>query len=925
LFGPAFIKGVATGIGTAVTSKITSLVSGKGAKEAAKKAAGAASAAADAAKATQQLRQAGDVAGAAGALGERDKKLAGPGVFKKLMSKFLAIAAMIVIGGVAIAIAIVLMKKILDAGGIKTVDDAIVPLVLLGAMVLATLPLMLAAKMADKIGPGAMKGLLFISLAVAAIGLVGAGIVWLIKETGATPEVIVAAGELMGLMSLVFLAMVPLLMGAAIVGATVLSIFGGISMLAGMAAITAAVLSITGTAKFIIDELNKMDIQSDFQIKVDAFLKVMQSIQAFTDSIVSIFQLMKPSFIELLKGQTFQTKVDAAIRLLDALIGKKGEGKGIIGVVELVIEQLKALPTDEKIQKSAELMSNVMTSVTALLEAVKPPDSYIEALDSVWNQLTGIDDDIQKKVTEYVKEHVGHVKDLTKEMKTAIDELSKVSVPDENKAKSITQIYSSLATMIKNIVPDAEFIKVWHRTSKSHSQGGQMETSGIDYESLNKFIQTYFAQIGPLVGTLSSEPLNAVIVALNNTDVKKLEKMSGFVDVLSAVAELVKAIAGLHKEPDLKDIKSNSQSTLFGQNSVVVNITNAVPDIVDTIERIGKLFGPLVDAMTTAVSKVPNTKDFKTKIDNTKSMFAMLTEIPSLAQAILDPSTGLNKRGLNVEESQKGGFFDQLSTGQIDPLTDAISTINGALTRLTSSGQIDEFMKNVDALGSKLSDKKNKNFSSTVKTVQTFFDTVKGVTESLSKIQTEGSSIDPSTIYNNMGYISEAIKSITGEGGPVEQLKANLTEKVVQDVAAASGSLKRYGTHMKTIATTIEEGGVGQGLTAISDMFTKINALNDALKNGLSNVNLDAKLKTLASNMGLGKNLKYKIESKEVVLNINLAVSINAADMEKALILRKDSIIRDRFNEFGYNPQGQVQTISENQSDVPKVFQMSVP
>jgi hypothetical protein len=64
----------------------------------------------------------------------------------------------------------------------------------------------------------------------------------------------------------------------------------------------------------------------------------------------------------------------------------------------------------------------------------------------------------------------------------------------------------------------------------------------------------------------------------------------------------------------------------------------------------------------------------------------------------------------------------------------------------------------------------------------------------------------------------------------------------------------------------------------------------------LPDLKLNAKLKTLASGLGIGGKFNYQVKSKDVIINVNLQVEMNAADLEKSLVLREKSVIRNRLN-----------------------------
>ena len=74
---------------------------------------------------------------------------------------------------------------------------------------------------------------------------------------------------------------------------------------------------------------------------------------------------------------------------------------------------------------------------------------------------------------------------------------------------------------------------------------------------------------------------------------------------------------------------------------------------------------------------------------------------------------------------------------------------------------------------------------------------------------------------------------------------------MLTNLATASLNLTSYSTEMQGINTAITKGGIIPSLLAINDMVTKANDLQNSLGK-MPDIKLDAKLKTLATNLGIG-------------------------------------------------------------------------
>lgn len=91
-----------------------------------------------------------------------------------------------------------------------------------------------------------------------------------------------------------------------------------------------------------------------------------------------------------------------------------------------------------------------------------------------------------------------------------------------------------------------------------------------------------------------------------------------------------------------------------------------------------------------------------------------------------------------------------------------------------------------------------------------------------------------------------------------------------------------------------------QAVMDITAGVTKsINELNDILSDGSKGaMQIGAKLKRFADSSGLGKNGTYEIKNKGIVLKLDLKVTMDAGEVEKAIVLRKDSILFDAIEDI---------------------------
>lgn len=109
---------------------------------------------------------------------------------------------------------------------------------------------------------------------------------------------------------------------------------------------------------------------------------------------------------------------------------------------------------------------------------------------------------------------------------------------------------------------------------------------------------------------------------------------------------------------------------------------------------------------------------------------------------------------------------------------------------------------------------------------------------------------------------------------------------------------------IKAAQAIIKNNAFKPAVEAVQEMVKLANDMDSALADGnLNKVDVRTKLQRVATNLGLGAKAKYTIQNKSVNITVNLQVSMNAEDLEKALLMRTKSVITQRLNFFAENPE----------------------
>lgn len=149
----------------------------------------------------------------------------------------------------------------------------------------------------------------------------------------------------------------------------------------------------------------------------------------------------------------------------------------------------------------------------------------------------------------------------------------------------------------------------------------------------------------------------------------------------------------------------------------------------------------------------------------------------------------------------------------------------------------------------------------------------------------------------------------------------------IEGLLAAMDWATAYGMTMNSLGVAIKTSGVLPALEAVQKMVAASNELDKALSDGnIKSMNVKTKLQNVANAVGLGGKANYEIKNRGVNIHLDIKVEINAADMEKAMIMRAKSIVRDRLNKAEYsndtNSQKGTTSIPERvaEGDAPETY-----
>lgn len=114
-----------------------------------------------------------------------------------------------------------------------------------------------------------------------------------------------------------------------------------------------------------------------------------------------------------------------------------------------------------------------------------------------------------------------------------------------------------------------------------------------------------------------------------------------------------------------------------------------------------------------------------------------------------------------------------------------------------------------------------------------------------------------------------------------------------------SEMIPQASTALSSFNEKLASSNIGNTVNVTQGVVKSINELNAILAEGDAGaIKVGAKLQRFANNSGLGKSGTYEIKNKGITLKLDLKIVMDAGEVEKAIVLRKDSILFDVIDDL---------------------------
>jgi hypothetical protein len=564
-----------------------------------------------------------------------------------------------------------------------------------------------------------------------------------------------------------------------------------------------------------------------------------------------------------------------------------------IDAVSGMLEQ--PLPPPEKIQAIGGLFSGI----ASLLQAISPNPEVINAFkvtDKDGNQKLDIEG-----VTQFFKEYLPRIRSLVSTLAGGLIEdllyyVKDVPVDKLNAMGSIGEILKAVGDL-----------------SSAINQGAKVPSVKIDKGAVGNVVNItsnaptlteILREIGPLFGSLV-EGVQRVADTMpsgkaGETFDKKVKTVVGLFNLLKAVPELAAAVRSLD---ETKDSKGNIVIKEFDMGDAILRITQIMGSMIE---------GPNGGYLPPLMNKVEKVYDFLTKGRSTSlsKITGKLTTFFENLKKLSDSFTGLRDFGakINTVKADEPTFQEGLSSG-MSALDVILGKGNGGIGQ-----SVENIVGHIDSLGDSLG---KTNSTKMMERLAKFSESLANAAssiESIIKIDTAGFSGAPEKFSSIALALGGLTKGFVGEDGKnqlselttaLKNIDYATLNSAISDFDKLAGSLVKVQRSFAKVESAMSKG-VAQGtMDAVTNLVRSINSMNEALApDQLGTVNIKTRLKSLAENMGVGGKNDLVIKNKQLQINLEVHVEMLASELERAILIRKKSIIRDYINLLAGGEQG---------------------
>jgi len=836
-----------------------------------------------------------------------------------------ATAALLPIGIMIAALALIGGLLVLGIKAMKATEgDVMAAVTLVVGMAFAALLVGGVTVLLAAIGPAAIAGVVVaaaglaaIALMIAAIAAIGYKLVKSVKDAGIKVEDVELAGKVLAL-SAQAIATASMAMGAAFSGAFFGMIAGPLSFFGKdiFGPLKKVISSVVDLADTLIKKIP--DMPGDIKPKAEAISIILDSITKIISAFPPLMESLEGGILDSIFGR-LPKKIDALSNLVEKLFGN--ENGGIIGVIKVVIDAVKAIGASEQALKAAEALGPIMEGIAGITKAMVMPDGMgeaIAAIEDTWTDdvtdLFGGLGGLSAKIAESINSVVNNLGDF-------LNNPNLKSI-DKDTGAAIGSILQAIGPIAQALTPPpgaVEMVKVVAET--------WTETTTQLFKDLKGYIDNIK---DVLVGKEGSKGIlgglqdliSGIVGSLRglNFNEATAKVLSSIAPLISGVVTFITSLTG--QALDMGKAKGSTDAI----KETLSHLQTAAPSL---FKSISDGIPPIISSITDVISKANINAAFLQKLEKVTKVFELVNKV-----------TGMLKTMLELF----GGTAEVIDPARVKNtviiLLNTVMTMANALRSMVDSSVYARYAGGTGnapliALSNALNAPAWKDILAVKRLpdIVKFFDSLSKIIDvftRLPKFEAGKEKEMTKELAFNMGWFSYSIEGLIlddtyrkmgGNGAaPLRRLvnvlnnaywktAIGISPKVVsllplfENIGKISDGMVSATDKMKGlkgVADSVKDitaANLEPLVTAVADTISAAQAIGQSLE-GVRGIDLSTKLQSFMTSFGPGMGAveEYTVQSKDVVINVNFRIALEVDQIEKTIIEAGDSVIKDRIN-----------------------------
>lgn len=259
----------------------------------------------------------------------------------------------------------------------------------------------------------------------------------------------------------------------------------------------------------------------------------------------------------------------------------------------------------------------------------------------------------------------------------------------------------------------------------------------------------------------------------------------------------------------------------------------------------------------------------------------------SIASVVPGVGTAISLGGMILGEGLKVLGASQKAGDQVKEAAEKAEESKDSIKSLTDAQTIDQMITAIKSAGraGEITDTDVESFTKLMNT----YEAVAAATGPLAGIDLGGMLTSIQNVMSTSVSIYDATKVIPDDFANVVGMKMFMLQTTFDSVEKTLSAVAKS-------SSTILSTGLTQNLENLGVIVREINAINSQLAS-IDVIDVVAKVGQIATSLGVGGKGEYKVKRGDVNLTVNFTVVMDVDKTEKVMIMRKDSIIRDRLND----------------------------